>query len=264
MTVTAEKRKFQYRTGYAALLFVALLLVTASCGSRKHQVSTKYTEVGLVKDTKSQNQGNPMSNTPTARSLVAEAREWIGTPYKYGGETKSGADCSGFVMKVYHKVTGLKLPRNSAAQCDFCTKIKKEELETGDLIFFSSNSSKGRVAHVGMYIGDGIMIHASSSRGVIEASIHSDYFVRHYVASGRVPNQTDKSSSKQKSATKTQPVKTENKKTTVSKPAVVKEIRVEDLPQKPPTVTVETVIETTVETQEETPEEIVKHAFGIK
>lgn len=250
MTLTLRNTHQRVRTHGLLGVFVMLCLFLTSCGSRKSQVGLKYNEdeAGQVIEVKPH--GKPMSDSPVARRLVAEAREWLGTPYKYGGETKSGADCSGFVMKVYHKVTGLKLPRNSAAQCDYCNKIKKEELETGDLVFFSSNASKGRVAHVGMYVGDGIMIHASSSRGVIETDINSDYFVRHYVASGRVPSEgKDLIQPREKLKSQPQQPKLD--------PLIILEEETKLIEE--PGVSVE---QPAVKPPEETPDEIVRRAFG--
>lgn len=126
-----------------------------------------------------------------AAELVREARTWLGTPYRYGGQEKQGgADCSGFVMEVFRVVTGILLPRNSGKQREFCTPVDKSELRVGDLVFFASPSSGGGVAHVGMYIGDGVMIHASSSRGVTETPITGNYYVKHYLSSGRVADLT--------------------------------------------------------------------------
>jgi len=124
---------------------------------------------------------------PVQKSLVKEARTWIGTPYQWGGQDKNGADCSGFVMEVFRQAVGVKLPRNSRQQQKYCTPIRPEELAVGDLVFFSSAKSSGQVAHVGMYIGDNKMIHSSSSKGVIETDLSQNYYVRYFYGAGRVP-----------------------------------------------------------------------------
>lgn len=118
--------------------------------------------------------------------MVKEAKKWIGTKYRYGGHSRSGTDCSGMVMEVYKKVCGVKLPRSSREQRDFCKSIKRGDLRCGDLVFFSTGKSKSSVSHVGMYIGDGEIIHASSSRGVMVSSLDERYFQRTYHSSGRV------------------------------------------------------------------------------
>lgn len=118
--------------------------------------------------------------------LVKEAGTWIGTKYKYGGETKSGADCSGMLMTIFYDITKLKLPRNSAAQREYCLEIPRKQLQKGDLVFFSSSKGGSKVSHVGMYVGDGKMIHASTSRGVVTSSLNEKYYETHYHSSGRV------------------------------------------------------------------------------
>lgn len=120
-------------------------------------------------------------------ALVGEARTWLGTPYVYGGETKKGADCSGMLMTIFRDIANLSLPRNSAAMRQYCLEIGRKDLQKGDLVFFSSSKGRGKVSHVGMYAGLGRIIHASSSRGVIESSLDEKYYSTHYHSSGRVP-----------------------------------------------------------------------------
>lgn len=118
-------------------------------------------------------------------ALIREAISWIGTPYVYGGESKDGADCSGFVMMAYKNALGIKLPRTSADQGDFCENIDIKKLEVGDLVFFHGGNSK-KVSHVGIYVGEGKFIHASSSKGVMISDLDMKYFVDHYHHSGKV------------------------------------------------------------------------------
>ncbi|MDE5745713.1 MAG: C40 family peptidase [Paramuribaculum sp.] len=122
---------------------------------------------------------------PTKR-LLNEANGWLGTPYKYGGNSKSGVDCSGMVCMVFNNALSIKLPRSSAQQGEWCTKIKKSDLLPGDLLFFTTRSGSSAISHVGMYIGNGNMIHASTSKGVIVSSLSEDYYVKTYHSSGRV------------------------------------------------------------------------------
>ena len=89
-------------------------------------------------------------------------------------------------MTIYENVTGIKLPRNSAKQSEFCTRIDKKNLLPGDLVFFATGKSKNRISHVGIYIGNGNMIHASTSRGVTINNIEEQYYRKTYICSGRV------------------------------------------------------------------------------
>ncbi|MGB9702336.1 MAG: C40 family peptidase [Candidatus Kapaibacteriota bacterium] len=101
--------------------------------------------------------------------IIEVAENWIGTPYQYGGDSKKGVDCSAFVQNVYSSL-GVNLPRTAQQQYNFIPRISQDELKPGDLIFFGKNSS---VSHVAIYIGNGKMIHASSSQGVIKQDLNT-------------------------------------------------------------------------------------------
>lgn len=121
------------------------------------------------------------------RALRDYAMEFVGVPYRYGGNDRGGLDCSGLVCRVYQDVAHFKLPRNSAEQGEFCRRISKGKLKAGDLLFFTGKrGGGGRVSHVAIYIGRGKMVHASSSRGVIVSSIDDDYWGPRLHHCGRV------------------------------------------------------------------------------
>lgn len=120
-------------------------------------------------------------------TLYETAARWLGTPYRYGGTTRSGCDCSGLVMKIYQSVYGKALERNSAKIKERnCKTIKKSQLETGDLVFFATGGNKNRINHVGIYLKSGKFIHASSSKGVIVSDMSEKYYERTFVCAGRV------------------------------------------------------------------------------
>lgn len=126
------------------------------------------------------------SVSPQAGALLAEAKSWLGTPYKYGGEDRDGVDCSGLVLRVYKDALGIPLPRNSREQKDYCGSIERDKLMPGDLVFFSGDRDRKKVSHVGIYVGDNNMIHASSSQGVIISDITTPYYERTFVGAGFV------------------------------------------------------------------------------
>lgn len=127
--------------------------------------------------------------TKTQRKIVEEARSWLGTPYKYAKADKGkGTDCSGMVMKVYEKVTKVKMPRNSAKQAEFCTPINASQVKAGDLVFFATGKDPRRISHVGIVIDNENFIHASASKGVVVSKITASYFRKAFRMFGRVPN----------------------------------------------------------------------------
>lgn len=153
-----------------------MLMIMTACGPAMHtQRGRGQQRPGTSQKLTSQQQN----------ALVKEAKKWIGTRYQYGGHSRKGTDCSGMVMEVYLAVCNLSLPRSSREQQAFCQSINKKDLTAGDLIFFCTGSS-GRVSHVGMYIGDGKMVHASTSKGVIISGLDERYYQRTYHSSGRV------------------------------------------------------------------------------
>ena len=119
------------------------------------------------------------------KNIVQTAGRFIGTPYRWGGESaRRGFDCSGLTMTVY-RLNGLDLPRNSRAQFRSGTSIRKEDLQEGDLVFFATDGLK-RVSHVGVYTGGGRFIHApGQGKRIRVASLSNGYFNRRYIGARR-------------------------------------------------------------------------------
>ncbi len=122
------------------------------------------------------------SNKVTAPQIIATAKKYMGVPYLWGGTTPAGFDCSGFVQYVF-KQHGIQLPRVSRDQYKVGTYVSKANLKPGDLVFFGSG---GTVSHLGIYMGDGQFIHASSSRGVTVSALGSSYWAPRYMGARRV------------------------------------------------------------------------------
>ena len=115
----------------------------------------------------------------TIDQILNEASTYIGTPYRFGGMTRSGIDCSAFVLSVYGSATGINLPRISSAQAQEGERVEREELEKGDLLFFQTRGS--RISHVGIVQeitpeGEIKFIHASTSKGVTISSLNEKYW----------------------------------------------------------------------------------------
>lgn len=121
--------------------------------------------------------------------VIHEAESYIGTPYRFGGTTRGGIDCSAFMQRIY-ETEGIELPRISSSQAKIGYPVEKQALQKGDLVFFST-TSRGRVTHVGMVYdvseeGKISFIHASSSRGVTISDLDDSYWSRRYRLARRI------------------------------------------------------------------------------
>lgn len=121
--------------------------------------------------------------SPLRRALGRYYHAWAGVPYEYGGTTKSGIDCSAFVRQTVAHVSDLSLPRTTGAQVMRGRAIPRSALRTGDLVFFRTGGSQ----HVGIYLGNGRFMHASSSVGVTISRMNNIYWRRHFWQARRLP-----------------------------------------------------------------------------
>lgn len=122
-------------------------------------------------------------------------KEYLGTPYRRGGTTKKGMDCSGFARAVYDQFLGIELPHSSVDQfrSSDLQRIDARDLQAGDLVFFGNQGKQGkkkkhkqkRINHVGVYLSDGQFIHASSSGGIIVSSLDETYWKKRFIGSKR-------------------------------------------------------------------------------
>ena len=118
-------------------------------------------------------------------AIVEECKEYIGTPYLYGGLTKDGIDCSGFVFTTVRDSAGIQLPRTVKALYSFVSIIPDSKKQKGDLVFFKTVESK--ISHVGIYIGKDQFIHSVSdgpNTGVIVSSLKENYWKTRYAGVG--------------------------------------------------------------------------------
>lgn len=122
---------------------------------------------------------NSIRHTKTIDGILSEAESYLGTPYRFGGMTKNGIDCSAFVLSVFGAAVGMNLPRVAASQATEGEAVSKENLQKGDLVFFSHGGS--RISHVGIVEevtadGDVKFIHAATSKGVMISSLADSYW----------------------------------------------------------------------------------------
>ena len=122
---------------------------------------------------------------PTFGDEVAlRAIALVGKPYRYGGADLHGFDCSGLVFYIYHQL-GIELPRSAAEQQRYATKISRDDLQPGDLLFFRIN--RRRISHVGIYVGDNRFVHApQTGRNVVLRNLDEEFFTKHWVSAGRI------------------------------------------------------------------------------
>jgi cell wall-associated NlpC family hydrolase len=107
---------------------------------------------------------------------------WLGAPYLAGGSTKKGTDCSGFVGSVYREKEGVSLPRTTTEGFKNGKSVDKNSLAIGDLVYFGE---RGYVDHVGLFVGNGNFIHASTSQGVMISPLEDNYWKPKYMGARR-------------------------------------------------------------------------------
>jgi lipoprotein Spr len=109
--------------------------------------------------------------------------DWYGTPYRLGGTTKKGVDCSAFSQFLFASVYGLSIPRTAREQYNLTNRISRTQLNEGDLIFFNT---RGGISHVGVYLQNNKFVHASTSGGVMISDIFDEYWASKFAGVGRL------------------------------------------------------------------------------
>jgi cell wall-associated NlpC family hydrolase len=140
---------------------LTFLFLMSSCGSSK-----KATRVITIQD-----------------KLEIEYQKYKGIPFKYGGTTKRGFDCSGFVNAVYFNAFNIDLPRTTTLMSKQGEKKSKSNLKPGDLVFFRPSR---KYMHMGIYVGDGQFMHSSTSKGIIKSKLNNLYWKNKYRFSRRI------------------------------------------------------------------------------
>lgn len=166
-----------------------VLLATTSCGTQKTTGKLLYNpqEVAHLSDRLSIELSNLNKDDDRNMPLYAEVSLWLGVPYRHAGLSRKGLDCSGFTYLIYQKIYKKKLPRSTSDLAKMkMHDVSKENLQAGDLVFFSTAKSHSRINHVGIYLKDGNFIHASTSRGVIVSHLDEGYYDRTWKKGGRV------------------------------------------------------------------------------
>lgn len=151
-----------------AVLYLFLLAILVSCsGNRKSRAKEKQLD-----------------------TVIKTARTYMGTPYKWGGTTRTGVDCSGLTTNAYKSIN-ITLPRQSVDQSNYGQKVKLKELQPGDLLFFATGKKKNEITHVGLVTdvkgSDQVkFIHATTALGVVETNLKEDYYAKRFRGARRV------------------------------------------------------------------------------
>lgn len=186
---------------WGGVLFV--IAITNSCSFFKKLASTDLeTEEDFILEeiskevprpapkptVKPQNKNNKMNVTLCDKDnvqLYDAIEKWYGTPYKMGGCSLTGIDCSCFTLTIYETVYGIKLNRRAMDMVKDIQIIDRKELREGDLVFFKNN---GKINHVGIYLKEDMFVHASSSKGVMISKLTEKYWDSRFYKGGRHKN----------------------------------------------------------------------------
>lgn len=127
----------------------------------------------------------PSSQDPVRNRLLLSYAGWAGTPYRFGGEDRTGVDCSGFIQQVYQQLDGRLLPRTTVQQARLGDDVTRERLQPADLVFFRTGWQQ---RHAGIYLGGGEFMHASASRGVTISRLDNPYWQETWWMARRLPD----------------------------------------------------------------------------
>ena len=123
------------------------------------------------------------SSSDVRQQLLRQFKRWEGTPYRYGGSSLNGVDCSAFVQNTYRVKFNKRIPRTTRTQIKVGKRVKKSQLKVGDIVFFKTGRNS---MHNGIYMGNAKFMHASSSKGVTISSLNNNYWRKRYLTSRRV------------------------------------------------------------------------------
>ena len=171
---------------------VAVTVHSSSNGWSKVSVNgmTGYVSSSYLSSTKPSNSSSSTDSSTSSKvdKVLNFASQQLGKPYVWGAQGPNSFDCSGLTYYVYKNAAGITLPRTSVEQSKYGTTVSKSNLKAGDLIFFdTSGPNDGGVSHVGIYVGNGQMIHASSSqKKIVKVSVETSYWNNAFVIAKRV------------------------------------------------------------------------------
>ena len=169
------------------LLLLAATITLSSCHSKKAVLKGTPGEVvkpqGFIADKYAEIMNVDKSNIQNGR-LYAFIDQWMGTPYKFGGQDKDGVDCSGLAQLLEQEVYNINIPRMTSQQVTTIKRKYEEDLQEGDLVFFDFDGKK--FSHVGVYLQNGYVVHASTRRGVMIVRLKDPSMYKYFSRAGSV------------------------------------------------------------------------------
>lgn len=182
-------RPFRSTPPTSLVLFLLLGLLLAGCAGvapdPRYTSDERGEDRGRDRESPPPRGSQPPSSGRVSDNLDSTIEGWWGAPYRSGGNSKHGVDCSAYVQAVYRAVWNKSLPRTTATQFQQGVAVNRNALRRGDLVFFDT-SGRG-VSHVGIYIGGGRFTHASNSRGVTIDELDAPYYRKRYLGARRIP-----------------------------------------------------------------------------
>jgi len=179
--VILRMRFFRIYSLVVMLCAIEVSVLISSCGTQRstsssssfNTIEEKYAHLLEVSN-------ESISN----KKLYSFIDEWYGVPYKYGGKSKSGVDCSGFTSVLCKNVFGKEISGTALSIYNQCKKISKEELKEGDLVFFVIGTKE--ISHVGVYLQNNKFVHATTHKGVMIDDLNEEYYRKYFTGAGRV------------------------------------------------------------------------------
>ncbi len=159
------------------LLVLLMMCCLAGCSTTLFQ-KRKVIYAPSIKNTSSS-----VQHSTVKQKLLSQYREWKGTRYRDGGVSKKGVDCSGFVQITFKAKLGVDVPRETDQQVRIGRFVAKDNLLSGDLVFFKTGFFS---RHVGIYLGETRFLHASSTKGVTISSLREEYWADNYWQAKRI------------------------------------------------------------------------------
>lgn len=144
------------------IISIFLILLLSACSNNRHIPAQ-----AIISE----------NDSPTVQKLYTHYNEWRGVKYREGGMSKQGVDCSGFVHLAFKNKLHKNIPRTTELMSENGKTVKRKNIRPGDIVFFKTG---WKVRHVGIYVGNGKFIHASSSRGVTESKLNNPYWTDAY------------------------------------------------------------------------------------